>query len=72
MTYDEMLKVTRKGKLGKLPNFIGYFKWDFGNKTLVFTNGDYKCLAEELDIKNRQDFYYIKKKKKKSPLEVQD
>lgn len=59
MTYDEMLKVTRKGKLGKLPNFIGYFKWDFGNKTLVFTNGDYKCLAEELDIKNRQDFYYI-------------
>lgn len=59
MTYNEMLKVTRKGKLGKLPNFIGYFKWDFGNKTLVFTNGDYKCLAEELDIKNRQDFYYI-------------
>lgn len=59
MTYDEMLKVTRKGKLGKLPNFIGYFKWNFGNKTLVFTNGDYKCLAEELDIKNRQDFYYI-------------
>lgn len=59
MTYDEMLKVTRKGKLGKLPNFIGYFKWDFGNKTLVFTNGDYKCLAEELDIKSRQDFYYI-------------
>ena len=59
MTYDEMLKVTRKGKLGKLPKCIGYFKWDFGNKTLVFTNGDYKCLAEELDIKNRQDFYYI-------------
>lgn len=59
MTYDEMLKVTRKGKLGKLPNFIGYFKWDFGSKALIFTNGDYKCLAEELDIKNRQDFYYI-------------
>ena len=59
MTYGEMLKVTRKGKLGKLPNFIGYCKWDFGNKTLVFTNGDYKCLAEELDIKNRQDFFYI-------------
>lgn len=59
MTYDEMLKVTRKGKLGKLPNFIGYFKWDFGSKALIFTNEDYKCLAEELDIKNRQDFYYI-------------
>lgn len=36
-----------------LPNFIGYFKWNFGNKELVFTNGDYKCLAKELDIKNR-------------------
>lgn len=59
MTYLEMLEIAKQGKTVMLPNFIGYFKWDFGNKILVFTNGDYKCLAEELDITNRQDFYYI-------------
>ena len=59
MTYSEVLEVAKQGKTVMLPNFIGYFKWDFGNKILVFTNGDYKCLAEELDITNRQDFYYI-------------
>ena len=59
MTYSEVLEVAKQGKTLMLPNFIGYFKWNFGNKTLVFINGDYKCLAEELDIKNRQDFYYI-------------
>lgn len=59
MTYTELCEIAKTGKVGMLPNFIGYFKWDFGNKTLVFTNEDYKCLAEELDIKNRQDFYYI-------------
>lgn len=53
MNYNEICKILKRGKVGKLPNFIGYFKWDFGNKTLVFTNGDYKCLAEELDIKSR-------------------
>lgn len=42
-----------------LPNFIGYFKWDFRNKVLMFINGDFKCLAEDLDVKNRKDFYYI-------------
>lgn len=59
MTYSEILEIAKKGKTVMLPNFIGYFKWDFGNKILVFTNGDYKCFAEELDITNRQDFYYI-------------
>ena len=53
MTYLEMLEIAKQGKTVMLPNFIGYFKWDFGNKILVFTNGDYKCLAEELDITNR-------------------
>lgn len=39
MTYGEMLKVTRKGKLGKLPNFIGYFKWNFVENDMIFYNG---------------------------------
>lgn len=59
MTYSEILEIAKQGKTAMLPNFTGYFNWDFGNKTLIFKNGDYKCLAEELDIKNRQDFFYI-------------
>lgn len=59
MNYNEAIKIAKSGKTLMLPNFIGYFKWDFGNANLVFFNGDYKCLAEQLDIKNRQDFYYI-------------
>ncbi len=59
MTYDEMLKVTRKGKLGKLPNFIGYFKWNFVENDMIFYNGDFQCKASDLDILNRTDFYYI-------------
>ena len=59
MTYSEITEIARHGKLGKLPNFIGYFKWDFGSNSLIFCNGDYKCPAESLDILNRNDFYYI-------------
>lgn len=59
MNYEEAVKIAKNGKTLMLPNFTGYFNWDFGNKTLMFKNGDYKCLAEELDIKNRQDFFYI-------------
>ena len=59
MTYGEILKITRKGKLGKLPNFIGYFKWDFGNRVLMFANGDFRCNAEDLNVKDRTDWYYI-------------
>ena len=59
MTYSEITEIARRGKLGKLPNFIGYFTWDFGSTSLIFYNGDYKCAAEALDILNRNDFYYI-------------
>ena len=59
MTYTEAQKLAMKGKTIMLPDFIGYFKWDFRNKVLMFINGDFKCLAEDLDVKNRKDFYYI-------------
>ena len=59
MTYNEITEIARHGKLGKLPNFIGYFKCDFGSNSLIFYNGDYRCPAESLDILNRSDFYYI-------------
>ena len=59
MNYKEAIKIAKRGKTLMLPNFMGYFKWDSANKVLIFMNGDYKCLADQLDIKNRQDFYYI-------------
>lgn len=59
MNYSEILEICKQGKIGMLPNFIGYFKWDFRNKVLMFINEDFKCLAEDLDVKNRKDFYYI-------------
>ena len=42
-----------------LPNFKGYFKWDYGTGSLIFQNEDYQCSANSLDILNRDDFYYI-------------
>lgn len=59
MNYREITKLARQGRLCKLPNFEGYFKWDYNNDSLIFYNKDYKCNAESLDILNRNDFYYI-------------
>lgn len=59
MTYSEIIPIARKGKLIKLPNFEGIFKWDYAKENLVFNNGTFWCDADDLDILNRTDFYYI-------------
>lgn len=59
MTYQEIIKIAKNGNLIKLPNFIGYFKWDYSINKLIFYNGSYRCDADDLDVKNRDDFYYI-------------
>lgn len=59
MTYLEIITQLKKGKLGKLPNFIGYFKWDYVLNDMVFYNGDYSCKASDLNILDRKDFFYI-------------
>lgn len=59
MIYSEIIPKAKEGHLVKLPYFEGVFKWDYGKQNLVFTNNDYQCLAEDLDILNREDFYYI-------------
>lgn len=59
MTYDEIISKARQGKLIKLPNFEGIFKWDYGKENLVFNNGTFQCDADELDILSRTDFYYV-------------
>lgn len=59
MTYNELCKIAKQGKIGKLPNFIGYFKWSYAVDDLVFYNRDFQCKAKDLDVQNRTDFYYI-------------
>jgi hypothetical protein len=59
MTYFEIIPKAKLGKLIKLPNFEGIFKWDYGRNILVFNNKDFWCDANNLDILNRKDFYYI-------------
>lgn len=59
MTYKEIIEIAKQGKLCKLPNFIGYFKWDYRTNSLIFFNGDYICQANTLDILDKNDFYYI-------------
>ena len=31
MTFKELSILLKKGKIGKLPNYEGYFKWDYNN-----------------------------------------
>lgn len=59
MDYNKATLFAATGKLLKLPNFEGYFKWDYSAKQFIFFNGDFRCRAEELDVRNRNDFYYI-------------
>lgn len=59
MIYSEIIKRMKSGKIAMLPDFIGYFKWDYGINDVIFYNKGFKCKASELDISNRKDFYYI-------------
>lgn len=59
MNYSEILIKAKGGKLVKLPNFEGIFKWDYGKQTLMFNNNDFQCEAKDLNILDRTDFYYI-------------
>lgn len=55
MTYSEIIPIARQGKLIKLPNFEGIFKWDYGKERLIFNNRDFYCNAIDLDIANRTE-----------------
>ena len=50
MTYSKFCELAKRGKTGKLPNFVGYFKWDFSCNDLIFYNKDFKCKATDLNI----------------------
>lgn len=59
MDYTQATLWAATGSTIMLPNFIGYFKWDYSRNTMIFENGDYRCDADKLDILNRTDFYRI-------------
>lgn len=58
MTFSEVEPLIRRGKIGMLPYYKGYFKWDYANECVYMQNGDYKKYDLQ-DEKLRTDFYYI-------------
>lgn len=60
MTYEKIKKFLQKGKIAMLPNYKGYFKWNWGTNQMYFINGDYIKLESDLSKeKERDDWYYI-------------
>lgn len=59
MSYNEATLRAVTGETLMLPNWEGYFKWNYSFHYLEFINGDYRCKADELDIKNRNDWFVI-------------
>ena len=61
MTYLEIKNICQRGKIGLIPGWIGYIKYNYGIRELEFVNGDYKMSEKELEskIKDRNDLYYI-------------
>lgn len=58
MKYSEIEKLIKAGKTALLPNYVGYFKWDYTNQSVYFQNGNY--IKYDLDNeKKRDDWYYI-------------
>lgn len=59
MTYSEIKPLVKEGKTAMLPHFIGYFIWNYAKDEMWFYNGAFNCPADQLNVKNRNDFYYI-------------
>lgn len=59
MTYTDIIPIAKSGKLIALPNFQGFFKWNYNTNDVEFINKDYRCPAKQLDVLNRLDFYPI-------------
>ena len=58
MTFQETITKLQNGYTCMLPNYKGYFKYDYFINQPFFQNEDY--ITYDLDnVKNRTDFYYI-------------
>ena len=58
MTLAEVTPYIKEGKWGLLPNYKGYFKWDYHHQCVYMQNKDYKKYNLQ-DEKLRNDFFYI-------------
>lgn len=62
MTFNQACIYAFNGYTVMLPNWHGYFKWDYGKQQLYFINGDYYLNEQQIKDKgiiNRNDWYYI-------------
>ncbi len=61
MTLSEVKEHCAKGKLGRIPKWLGYLKWDYAKHQIYFSHNDYRMEEDELErlLKNRNDLYYI-------------
>ena len=61
MNFSEIKQICKKGKVGLIPGWKGYLKYNYGLDELTFVNGDYLMRQEELESKllDRKDLYFI-------------
>ena len=61
MTLEELKPIIRKGKLGLIPEWKGYIKYDYVLSQMYFENDGYVLTEQELKdkLKDRNDLYYI-------------
>lgn len=62
MNFNQATLYARQGYTILLPNWKGYFNWDYNKRELVFKNGDYNLSEKELidkGLDQRTDWYYI-------------
>lgn len=58
MTLEEVTPFIKEGHWGMLPNYKGYFKYDYYRQCVYMENGNY--IKYDLDdIKYRTDYFYI-------------
>ena len=63
MKYEEIKELCRRGKVGMIPGWRGYLKWNYALNQLQFVNNNYIMTQKDLEgdygITNRTDLYYI-------------
>ena len=61
MTLEELKPLIRKGKIGLIPKWKGYIKWNYVLGQMYFINDGYILTEQELKdkLKDRTDLFYI-------------
>lgn len=52
MNYNQATLYAATGKVLMLPNWHGYFYWNYGTKELNFRDGDYHLDGKQLQDRN--------------------